>query len=180
MSSIEKWQLSKEKTVFTARIFTVESHIAKNPRNNIEAEYFTLKFPDFVNVIAVTEDKNVVLIKQFKHGSKEIEIEVPGGCIDHGECPLEAGVRELAEETGYTGGKPQLIGTNLPNPAIQGNRCYTVLIENCHLSKARELDEGEDIEVFKIPLKDVKDMIINGKISNAMVIAAFYCLQNNS
>ena len=179
MSSVENWQLGNEKTVFTARIFSIESHLAKNPRNNIEAEYFTAKFPNFVNIIALTEEQDVILIRQFRHGSKKIEIELPGGCIDSGECPLEAGTRELAEETGYKGSNSQLIGDCLPNPAVQGNHCYTVLTQNCKLTYSRKLDDGEDIEVFKVPLGDIRKMITDGEITNSMVIAAFYYLQSH-
>ena len=80
------------------------------------------------------------------------EVEIPGGCIDPREATLDAAARELAEETGYTGEKPQLIGQTSPNPSLQDNTCFTVLIKNCQLTQDVHLDDGEDIEVFKIPL----------------------------
>ncbi|MCH2207208.1 MAG: NUDIX hydrolase [Lentisphaerales bacterium] len=180
MSSLNKWQLSSSKVIFHSKIFTIESHWATNPRNGVSDEFYSAKFPDWVNVIALTPEEEVLLIRHFRHGTRKFEIEVPGGCIDKGENPLHAAVRELAEETGYSGDLPILLGQLSPNPSLQDNSCYTVLINNCQQTQAMNLDDGEDIEVFKVSLAEVKDLIFNGKISNTMVVSAFYFLQNMS
>ena len=100
--------------------------------------------------------------------------------VDEGEGYLDAGVRELVEETGYVGGEPRLIGEVSPNPAIQNNRCGTLLIEDCQLSSTTALDEHEEIEVFTAPLSEVLEMIRSGAINHALVLAAFQhlALQN--
>lgn len=180
MSSLQKWQLSKPKEIFHSKIFTIESHMAINPRNGVEDQYYTAKFPNWVNVIALTPQEEVILIRHFRHGSNRFEVEIPGGCIDPREATLDAAARELAEETGYTGEKPQLIGQTSPNPSLQDNTCFTVLIKNCQLTQDVHLDDGEDIEVFKIPLSEVRDLIFSGKISNTMAVSSFYFLQNIS
>ena len=114
------------------------------------------------------------MTRQYRHGSKEIEIEIPGGVIDPGEDPLKAGMRELLEETGYTGDNARIIGEVNPNPALQENTCYTVFCDNARKVQEPELDEGEDIEILMKPLSEIKEMIRKQEITNAMVIAGFY------
>ena len=163
---------------FNSTIFTIESHLATNPRNGAQGKFFTAKFPDWVNIIALTPQHEVILIRHFRHGTRKFEIEVPGGCIEQDENPLHAAARELVEETGYTGDSPKLLGQTSPNPSLQDNSCFTILIENCQQTEEMNLDEGEDIEVLKVPLEEIKDLILSGKISNTMVVSAFYFLQN--
>lgn len=171
---MHKWNINSTREIFSSHIVNLEGRMSENPRNGIEDEYYIASFPNWCNVIAITPKDEIVLIRHFRHGSREFEIEFPGGCIDEGEDPLKAGVRELEEETGYIGETPVLIGNISPNPSFQINRCYTIFTKNVKLTSTQSLDDGEDIEVFTMPIKDVPRMIKEGKISNSMIIAAFY------
>ena len=173
---MKKWPIRSTRELYKNPILTINADLATNPRNQHESEYYRLKFPDWINVIAITEKHEVILIRQYRHGSQEIELEVPGGCIDFGEDPLEAGMRELLEETGYIGDNAKIIGTVNPNPALQGNTCYTAFCDNTRKVQEPDFDLGEDIEIIKIPLSKIDQTIKNGSINNAMVIAAFYYL----
>lgn len=171
---MDKWNINSTREIFSSHIVNIEGRMSVNPRNGLEDEYYIATFPNWCNVIAITPKNEIVLIRHFRHGSREIEIEFPGGCIDEGEEPLKAAVRELEEETGYIGKNPILIGDISPNPSFQTNRCYTIFIEDAIQSSSQSLDDGEDIEIFTIPITDVPKMIREGKISNSMIIAAFY------
>ncbi|MEN9360982.1 MAG: hypothetical protein RL095_2517 [Verrucomicrobiota bacterium] len=169
------WQRSERRTLFDCRILAVEAEHAVNPRNGHGGDYFSLRFPDWVNVVAITTGGELVMIRQYRHGSQRLELEIPGGCIDAGDSdPLLAGLRELAEETGYHAASARIIGATNPNPAIQGNTLYTVLAEGCYLAAERSQDDGEDIEVLLLPPEELRARIGCGEIGNALVITALH------
>lgn len=130
-----------------------------------------------MNVVALTADEQVVLIKQYRHGIDAVTLEIPGGIIEVGETPLDAGVRELREETGFAGDDAALLGQVHPNPAYQTNICYTALVRNARLAGEQHQDGGEDIVVRLVPLSDVPKLISEGHITHALVVAAFHFLE---
>ena len=155
------------------RIFRVRRDIWASPVRDYEQPFVTLEIPDWVNVVAVTEDHQVVCIRQWRVGSNAVELEIPGGVIDSTDRdPLEAGLRELREETGYIGGQATLLGCVHANPAIQNNLCHTVFVEGCHRGGEQSFDPGEEIEVILIPLSDLKDVLMTGEIRHSLVVVA--------
>jgi len=114
------------------------------------------------------------MVKQYRHGSKEITLEIPGGLVDPGDTPKKAAYRELLEETGYQAKDWLKIGVVNPNPAIFNNRCYTFMARNVQKVRDPMPDQAEDIEVVLIPLSDIPELIRKRKIDHAMVITAFY------
>jgi 8-oxo-dGTP pyrophosphatase MutT (NUDIX family) len=130
---------------------------------------------DWVNVIALTADQQLVMVEQYRHGSDTVELEIPGGMMDPDETePVKTGVRELREETGYEGDNSRIIGKIFPNPAIMANTCYTVLVENCSLKHATGLDHAEDIATQLIPVSEVPDLVRSGRIRHSLVVVALY------
>src|SRR5664279_4692538 len=103
--------------------------------------------PDWVNVLALTPDHRLVLVRQFRFGVDAFSLEIPGGVMEPDEDPVAAGLRELREETGFTGRGARLLGSVHPNPAIQSNRCHIVLVEEAVRTEALEWDADEEIEV---------------------------------
>ena len=101
-------------------------------------------------------------------------LEIPGGLVDPGEDPLEAGLRELREEAGFTGGTARLLGSVLPNPAIQDNRCWTAFVDGVVGSDERAFDEHEELALRLVPEADVADLIRSGQVEHALVVAAFH------
>ncbi|MCF7888955.1 MAG: NUDIX hydrolase, partial [Victivallales bacterium] len=116
----------------------------------------------------------IVMVKQFRYGSKKTELEVPGGLVEQDESPVAAGVRELREETGYVGSSAALLGKVCPNPALQGNYCYTVLVENAELKHETEFDSAEDIETLLIPLEEFRLKILNSEITHGLTLNSLY------
>src|SRR2546426_5596396 len=130
---IKPWQKIGSQQLGDFRIFTIRADRKISPRNQHEQDFFVIESVNWVNVIAVTPDEQLVMVEQYRHGSDTVELEIPGGMMDAGDASPEAtGARELQEETGYAGGEARLIGEIFPNPAIMSNRCFTVLIEDCH------------------------------------------------
>jgi 8-oxo-dGTP pyrophosphatase MutT (NUDIX family) len=127
-------------------------------------------------MIALTEDRQGVLVRQSRHGTREFTLEIPGGMVGADEEPQQAAARELLEETGYRGDGPVRIGTVTPNPAFLDNHCHTYLFTGCRKTAEPDLDHGEDIDVEVRPLSEVPGLIAGGDIDHALVICAFWWL----
>jgi 8-oxo-dGTP pyrophosphatase MutT (NUDIX family) len=139
----------------------------------MEHDFYILESSDWINVIPLTADDKVVMIRQYRHGSREVTLEIPGGLVDPGDTPKKAAARELLEETGYQAKKWLKIGVVNPNPALFNNHCHTFLAQDVNKGADPTPDQTEDIEVVLIPLADIPKLILKGKFDHAMVITAF-------
>ena len=173
------WTLLNSKVLQSCRVFTMKIERYLSPRTGQEHDFYLIDSPDWVNVIPLTADGKVILVKQYRFGTKEFSLEIPGGMLDPGDTPASAASRELLEETGYAGDEPILLGKVNPNPAIHTNRCYTYLIKNVTYRNPQSQDSTEDIEVHMVPLSEIPPLIHEGKITHALVIAAFYWYFSN-
>jgi 8-oxo-dGTP pyrophosphatase MutT (NUDIX family) len=172
---IQPWKKVRSTFIGDFRIFKLRSDVKISPRTGKEHDYYVLDSVDWVNVIALTPDQKLVMIEQYRHGSNTVELEIPGGMMDHGETdPAATAVRELREETGYEGENARVLGKIWSNPAILSNHTFTVLIENCRLQHDVDWDHGEDLETRLVPLADVPKLVADEKISHPLVVVALY------
>lgn len=172
---IRPWPTLSSRLVGDFRIFTVRSDEKVSPRTGQKHDFFIIECVDWVNVLAVTPDDHLVMVEQFRHGSNTVELEIPGGIMDAGETsPVETGVRELREETGYAGRNARVLGQVFANPAIMTNTCYTVIVEDCTLQHAVQFDSGEDLITRLVPIADVGRLVASGKIGHPLVAVALY------
>jgi 8-oxo-dGTP pyrophosphatase MutT (NUDIX family) len=162
------------------RIFRVRRETVISPRTGAEGQYVVLECPDWVNVIALTDDQQVVLIRQYRHGVDRVVLEIPSGIVEAGEEPLAAAQRELAEETGYTGERWTRLGAVYPNTAFQDNRCHHFLAEGVRLTTQPALDPGEAISVELHPLGNLAGLIATGQIAQALVLSAVYWFEHRT
>ena len=172
--TLKPWTYDEDDPVVDAGVFRLHRQRTRSPRTGAERRISVLEAGDWVNVIALTRNGNVVLVRQFRHGTRSFTLEIPGGMVDKGESPAHAAARELREESGYAGDGPVLLGIVAPNPAILNNRCHTFLFEDCSQVGEPELDRGEDIEVLTYPLAEIPALIAAGSIDHALVICAFW------
>jgi len=157
-------------------IFTLEEVQLARPGREAPVRFVQLRCPDWVNVIPFTEDGRVILIRQYRSGTHEITLEIPGGMVDPGEDPLATAARELTEETGWVASSLEEIGSVNPNPAFQDNRCNTYLATDCRPVGETDFDPDEEIETVLFDLSEIPERIAAGEIRHALVIAAFYHL----
>jgi ADP-ribose pyrophosphatase len=136
---------------------------------------FVLEYHDWVNVVALTRDKQVVMEKQYRHGIQKTILEIPGGVIDASDdSPLEAARRELLEETGYTSNTFIQVGKVCPNPANQTNTIHSFLALDVEKVAGQALDETEEIDVVLKPLEEIIRMAKNGELLQSMQVSALF------
>lgn len=154
------------------RLFQVRHDHLTNPRTGVQLERLVLETPDWVNVVALTAEGRVVLVRQYRFGIGRITTEIPGGVIDRGESHRAAAERELREETGYTSANWHYLGAVEANPAFQTNHCHHWLARDAERTHEPEPDSGEDIVVHDASLDEVRAAIDRGEIAHALVISA--------
>jgi ADP-ribose pyrophosphatase len=174
---IRPWTVQSSEIIADCRIFKVRKDVTVNPRTGQPHDMFVLENPDWVNIVALTPEETVILVEQWRHGTRSVHLETPGGLLDEGETPETCGRRELLEETGYEAKEIHSLGTIHPNPAIQNNRQYYVLATNCRKVAEPSFDHAEDIAVHLVPLAGIPRLIESGRITHGIVIAAFYMLE---
>jgi 8-oxo-dGTP pyrophosphatase MutT (NUDIX family) len=172
---IQAWRQLSSRPRGDFRVFSVREERKVSPRTGQEHDFFIIDSSSWVNVVALTPDRQMVLIEQYRQGSNTVELEIPGGIIDPSDAsPEAAGGRELAEETGYAGEPPIIVGRVFPNPAIMSNHCYTALVRNCRPVKPVQFDAGEDLATRLVPMEQVPELVASGQIRHSLVVAALY------
>lgn len=165
------WQVAETKELTKTPVFTVEEvHLKDRHQQPIDYAYYRIATRDWVNVFALTESQEVILVEQPRIGMMQLTLEVPGGGIDAGEDPALAAARELEEETGYRPGALLAIGDISPNPAIMTNRLHMYLAQDCFLPKERRHfpDASEHIRILRLPLAELDARLKAGQIHNAL------------
>ncbi|EJF09092.1 NUDIX hydrolase [Pontibacter sp. BAB1700] len=169
---IERWKTLKSQVVFEHKWYTLRRDHVELPNGHVMDDYFVSVRPDVVLTFPLTEDGHVLFVRQYKHAAADIFIELPGGVIDaHETNPLEAAKRELLEETGYTTDDLEPVLQVIDNPTKDTNKIYYYIARNVREVAAQDLDESEHIEVLKVPLQEVEQMIMSGQVNVAGSIA---------
>ena len=167
------WRLGARHPGNDYAVFTTAFVDGEHPQTGVKKRFSLIDTADWVNIIALTEDRRVVLVRQYRVGANGVCLEIPGGMVDPGETPAAAAARELLEETGYSAAQWKQIGRVSPNPALQTNSLYTFLATGAERTAAQHLDGSEVIDVEHATLAECRTAIADGRIDHALVIAAF-------
>ena len=174
--NITKWKTLSTDIILKAFIFRYKTVERESPTNGQVGKFDIVECLNWVNVIALTPDQKIVLIKQYRHGTDTVTVEIPGGAVHQGEDFLSAAKRELQEETGYTSHNWKYLGQVDANPAFMNNYCKTYLALDAIKTHPQELDQFEEIEVYLRDKSDLKSMVKSGEITHSLIVAAFYLL----
>lgn len=171
------WKINETGTIYHLPMFQVRRSVRQSPRTGVEIDFILIDGFDWVSVIPITAENEVVLVRQYRHGREIYSLENPGGVADYeGASFLENAQRELTEETGYTSPRIESLGAVDPNPAMFSVQCHLFVAWDCVPNQSQKLDDGEDIEVVKCPLAEIPNRILSGEISYAVTISAFAIL----
>ena len=167
-----RWEKLGHTTQAKTRVLDLLSVRYRHPVRGTERDFVVVQPADWCNVIALTPDRRLVLVRQFRFGIDAFSLEIPGGVMEPGEDPIEAGLRELREETGFGGQRARVLGSVHPNPAIQSNRCHFVFVEDAIRSSELEWDADEEIAIETQAVDDVFALARSGGITHALVLNA--------
>jgi ADP-ribose pyrophosphatase len=170
------WDLQADELHSDCRIFEVRKQRLKRRSDGVEGDFFVLNTNDWVNVLAITPQNELILVRQFRYGTQDYSLEPPGGVVEKDEDPLIAGIRELQEETGYVGENPELLGVVRPNAAILSNRCHVMLVRNAKKTAELNFDQHEELITELYPLNELKDLVKKGEISHSIGLNAILML----
>ena len=170
-----RWNKLSSELLVDCRVVRINRERWGHPGRGTEGVFVAMEAPDWVLVVPVTTTGEIVMVRQFRFGSSDLSLEVPGGVADPGENdPVTTARRELVEETGYTGGDAWLVGSVFPNPALQRNRCHFVIIDGVHPTGTRKWDEHEDITMETLPVARVLEIARSGGITHALALTALF------
>ena len=171
---MSRWKILSSKELFQTGFFKIREDRCQLPDGRVMPKYYVMQFPDWVNIVPVTSEGKVVLVRQYRHGAEREFLEVPGGSTHPGvaEDPLRAAERELIEETGFKSTDWFSCGSHFPNPSLQANRMHTYLALNCKKVAEPNLDPFEDLTVELLSLQDVYDLWLRGEFSHSIISAS--------
>ena len=167
-----KWKTLSSEQLFNDRWFKVRKEVCETPQGKIVDPYYVYDFPTWVGAVPVTEDGKIVMVRQYRHALGETCIEIPGGCVDDTDADFkEAVARELLEETGYIFSDYKYLGKISPNPSTNSNLLHMFLATGGKKIAEQQLDENEEIEIVLLTIDELKQLIKENKIVQAMHVS---------
>lgn len=169
-----KWEKLSSKYLVKEKWATLRVDTCKMPDGTLIDDYYVLEYPDWVNAVALTENNEVIVIKQYRHAAGEVILEIPGGCVDPGEKAAVAIKRELLEETGYDFDSIEPIYSLYANPSTSANKTTTYLAKGGRKVQEQQLDGREEIQVELISLDQLKELVLQNRFPQALHASAVY------
>ena len=169
-----KWKILKSEYLFRRPWLTVRRDCVELPDGRQNPEFYILEYPDWVNVIAITDDGQFVMERQYRHGLGKTCFEIPAGVIEKGETPLEAAKRELMEETGYGEGEWKEIMSVSGNSSTPNNISHCFVAKGVREIGTQHLDSTEDLEVVLLDRSQVWDLMVNDQVKQALMAAPLW------
>ncbi|MGM9698942.1 MAG: NUDIX hydrolase [Prevotella sp.] len=170
----KKWEILSSEYLLESKWINVRKDKIRMPKGVELDDFYILEYPDWINVVAITEEGNYILERQYRHGTQTVEYEICAGVIEKGEEPLVAARRELYEETGFGGGEWSLYCVTAPNPAAMTNRNYTFLAKGVKRISTQHLEQSEDIDVIVLSREEVKKILKEGKMMQGIMQAPLW------
>jgi 8-oxo-dGTP pyrophosphatase MutT (NUDIX family) len=174
MSRPRRWNDLETEALQDCAVFRVSRTLTVSPHTGERHRFFRIDSADWVNVVPVTTAGEIVMVRQYRHGLRDVTLEIPGGMVDPGESPAAAAARELLEETGYRGARLEEIGSVNPNPALFGNRVFSFAAHGCERVAEIRNEHTEETVVELVDPEALRRLLREGRIDHALVMAGLF------
>jgi len=174
MGKVKPWHELRREPLVDCRIFSVELSVAISPVDGSEHDYYRVLSSDWVQIVPVTPEGEVVMVRQYRHGSSSIVLEIPGGLVDPGEAPAAAAQRECLEETGFAVERVHSLGDVNPNPALHAHRLHSFFAHDARPVAEIQNTAREYTEAVLVPVDQIAARIRAGEIDHALVVATLW------
>jgi ADP-ribose pyrophosphatase len=168
----EGWERLGSERLIETPYFSLRSDRLRLPDGGIKDPYYVIERPDAAIIFPITWGGEVVLVSQYRPPLEGMELGLPAGLVEEGEEPEEAARRELSEETGYTGGEWEPLGSLASSPSLKDNRAHLFLARGVAETTAPDPDEHELVEVVRVPVEELLGLVHSGKIVSSSGVAA--------
>ena len=176
MSDPKRWTVEKTELLQDCRVFSVSRTRSRSPHTGQSHIFYRIDSSDWANIVPITPEGGVVMVRQYRHGADRVTLETPGGLVDSGESPVEAAAREMLEETGYRAGEITPLGAVNPNPALFGNRLHAFVARDSERVAQVQSGETEETVVEVVTREQLRRFVRDGTVEHALVVAALYLL----
>ena len=170
----KNWEIVESEYLFKRPWLTARRDTVKMQNGNIIPEFYVLEYPDWVNIIAITDDEKYVMIRQYRHGIQETRYELCAGVVDPGEDALTAAKRELMEETGFGDGEWSKLMTISGNSSTTNNMTHCFIAKGVHQISTQHLESSEDISVCILTKDEVKELLVDNEIVQSLMLAPLW------
>lgn len=168
------WEIIDSTYPFVCNWLKVRKDHVRMPSGLEIPDFYVEELPDWVNIIAITKDGKYILEEQYRHGIQQVCFELPAGVIEKGEMPIDAAKRELAEETGYSGGEWMSFGLYAPNCSGSNNFCYSFIAVGVEKTSEPQIEPTEDIKIHLVSKEKLKSYLHNNKIIEGVMQAPLW------
>lgn len=169
-----QWKILSSEYFIKRPWLTARKDVLQMPDGRINPEFWVLEYPSWVNVIAITDHGRYVMVRQYRHGLGQMSTELCAGVVEPGEDPETAARRELAEETGYTGGRWTLQCVISGNPSTTNNLTYCFLAEGVKKTQEQHLDPTECLSVFTLSREELLELMLNDEMKQSLMLAPLW------
>jgi ADP-ribose pyrophosphatase len=173
-TDVGDWPELERQSLFDCRIFSVECSRVKSPQDGHVHDFYRILSVDWVQIVPVTVKREIVMVRQYRHGSGEVTLEIPGGLVDSGEDARTAAVRECLEETGYRASEVHSLGSVNPNPALFANRLYSFVAESAEPVAPIRNEGAEQTALELVPEDQLPELLLSGRIDHALVATTLW------
>lgn len=174
MTDSLEWREVAREHVADCKVFSVERSTAASPVDGSQHSFYRIHSSSWAQIVPITRDGHIVLVRQYRHGSGRVTLEIPAGLVDPGEDPMDAAIRECMEESGYRASGVLSLGVVNPNPALFSNHLYAYLATNVERVAEIRNFGTEQTEVVLVPTRKLPDMLLSGEFDHALVVATLW------
>ena len=174
ITDLQPWIEEAHQVEYDCGWFSVHRHDRRSQVSQVKHDFYLIETSNWVNVVPVLADGRVLFVRQYRQSAEIFSLEVPAGIVEPDEDPLEAGRRELLEETGFGDGDWTALGSFFSNPALIRNRVLPFLALNVVQKGKMQPDAEEELELIALSRTEIEDAIRKGLIHNAITIAVLH------